>query len=367
MSEHDSVRRALDDLVGVPPISLGRKGAVMSRISKVNHRRRVATQAAFSAFVVVAGTLGATQVINAAPASKGGHVVEIEPTEEPVVEPTEEPTGAPAPKPSATAKPKPVAPVPPKKDEPKPQDPTAKPEPTSTKTYEPKPGYEPKPEPKPTATYTKEPVPGGLTVDFFPYDTARAGAEMNWKVKAYDTSGGLKSIVVYFGDGTSASYGPEPCGADVNVKRFFPHTYAKVGTYGAKTVVTTGGCGAATETRTEYASVKVLDASAAGNGAAKPTVTAQQVEAAIAKLALHGADSDGWVKKFWVDWGDGTETYVGPRPFDGCQDGKPSSYDAHATHEYAAPGTYMVKVTVMSTSCDAGEAQTTTISLTVTA
>ena len=361
---HDSVRRALDDLVGVPPISLGRKGAVMSRISKVNHRRRVATQAAFSAFVVAAGTFGATQVINAAPASNGGHLVEVLPSEEPTA--TEE---APVPGVTPTGKPKPVQPLPPKKEEPK-AEPTAKPDPTSTKTYEPKPGYEPKPtyapKPEPTKTHTTEPVPGGLTVDFFPYDTAKAGAEMRWKVKAYDPSGGLQSIVVHFGDGTSASYGAEPCGADVNVKRLVPHTYAKAGTYSAKVVVTTGGCGAATETKTEYASVKVLDASTAGNGPAAPTVSAQQVEAAIAKLALHGADSDGWVKKFWVDWGDGTETVVGPRPFDGCQDGKPSSYDAHAGHEYAQPGTYTVKVTVMSTNCAAGEGQTKTISLTVT-
>lgn len=356
MSEHDDVRRALDDLVGTPPISLGRRGAVMSRISKVNHRRRVATQATLSAFVVVAATFGAAQVITATPAGNGTIVEQPRETATP---------GDPAPTVAPTVKPtvKPGQPTPTAAPTAAPEDPKAEPtkaEPKPDPTYtKPKPTYA---EPKPT---TKEPVPGGLTVEFWPYDTAKAGAEMNWKVKAYDPSGRVTSITVHFGDGSSKTYAPGT-GCGESVKQFAPHTYAKAGTYTAKAVVTTGDCGAATETKTVTESVKVLSADYAGNGPAAPTVTAQQVEDAIAKLALSGADSDGWVKKFYVDWGDGTETYAGPRPFDGCQDGKPSSWDTTASHEYAEPGTYTVKVTVLSTNCDAGEGQTTTISLTVT-
>src|SRR5687768_6862670 len=146
MNEHDDLRRALDDLVGRPPITLGRRGAVMSRINKVNSRRRVAMQASLSAFVVVAAMAGAAQVINAAPAGQGT-VVEETPTQEPEPTVSEKPTASPVAKP----KPKPTA------------APVAKPkpEPTAQPTYvKPKPTYT-KSEPKPT--YTKsEPVAGGL-------------------------------------------------------------------------------------------------------------------------------------------------------------------------------------------------------------
>lgn len=345
MNEHESVRRALDDLIGVPPLSLGRRGAVMQRIAKVNHRRRVASQAAMSAFVVVAATYGGVQMITATPASND-RLVEA-PSESPSYEPTAKPT------PSATKK---------KVEAPKPKptvQPTAAPTKTTTKpVYEPKPSYEPKP------TYTKPPTTGALSVELYPYTEAKAGAEMQWKVKAYDPDGRLLKVVLYFGDGSSTSSGAEgPCGEGVAVKKFFPHTYAKAGTFSAKAVVTTGECGAATETKTAYASVKVY-AAGTGNGPAAPTVTVEQVEGAL--LALHGTDADGWVKKFYVDWGDGSESYAGPRPFDGCQDGKPSSWDTTASHDYAAPGTYTVTVTVLSTNCDAGQGQTKSVTLSIT-
>ena len=347
MSEHDDLRHALDDLVGRPPVTLGRRGAVMSRIAKVNHRRRVASQAALSAFVVVAATYGATQVINAAPASKGS-IVEETPSQEPLPVESEKPTVAP------TAKPKPkVTPPAPK--------PTAEPTKVAPTYTKPKPTYV---EPKPT--YTKsEPVAGGLTVELYPYETFKAGSQANLKVKAYDTSGRVTSVTVHFGDGSSKTFAPQT-GCGEAVKQLVPHTYAKAGTYSAKAVVTTGDCGAATETKTAYASVKVLSADYVGNGPSAPTVTAQQVEAALAKLALHGADADGWVKKFYVDWGDGSESYVGPKAWDGCQNGKPSSWDQYATHEYAAPGTYTVTVTVLSTDCDANDGQTGSVTLQVT-
>ena len=317
----------------------------MSRIAQVNHRRRLASQVASISLVFAAAMVGAAQVITATPASNNDSIVEVEPTKSPTAGPTAKPKPKPEPKQTVAPKPKPTETVAPKP------------------VYEPKPTYTTKPKP----TYTEKPVAGGLAVEMYPYDTAKAGAPMNWKVKAYDPSGRLLSIVVHFGDGSSTSYSPESaCGEGTSVKQLFPHTYAKAGTYSAKAVVTTGGCGAATESKTAYGSVKVLSADYVGNGPSAPTVTAQQVQDAIAKLALHGADADGWVKKFYVDWGDGSQSYAGPRPFDGCQDGKPSSWDTYATHEYATPGTYTVQVTVLSTNCAADQGQTTTISLSVT-
>ena len=348
---NENIRRALDDLVGQPPITLGRRGAVMRRIEKVHARRKMAMQATLSVVMVMGLAFGATRVINATPTGTDVLMQEEKPTAEP------EKKAVPVESPKAKAKPKPEV----KKESPKPVAEEPKAEPTYTKP-KPEPTYT---KPKPDPTYTKSPV-GGLSVELWPYTDAYAGQSMDWKVKAYDPAGRLLRIELLYGDGTKSVYEPEmPCGEGTSVKKFFSHTYAKAATYTAKATVTTGGCGAETETKVVSNYVKV-HAAGAGNGPSQPTVSAEQVAAAIATLNLHGADADGWVKKFYIEWGDGTETYAGPRPFDGCQDGKPSSWDTTATHEYAGPGTYTVKVTVLSTNCDAGQGQTKTVSLTVT-
>ena len=356
---NDDIRRALDDLVGQPPITVGRRGAVMQRIERVHTRRKVAMNAALSAFLVASVAFGASRVINPTPTSGADHLVE-QPSEEPDV--PEVPVESPEPEPSKT---KTVAPTKSAAPEPEPTKQTAAPVQTKA-PVDPEPTYTKKPEP----TATKKPVVTGdpLSVELWPYTDAVAGQSMDWKVKAYDGAGRLMRIEVLFGDGQKKVWEPATtCGEGVAVKQFFPHTYAKAGTYTAKATVTTGGCNAATETKSVSASVKVL-AEGTGNGPATPTVTAEQVEAELVKLALHGADADGYVKKFWVDWGDGSpETYVGPRSLDGCVDGAASQWDTTASHAYETPGSYTVTVTVMSVNCDAGQGQTASMTLTVTA
>ena len=317
----------------------------MRRIERIQARRRLAAQATLSVVAVAAVTLGASRVVALRPAGHGS-LVEAPPT-----------TKAPEPaKPSPTAKPKPK-PKPAAKPSPKPE-PTIAPKPVPT--------YAPKPEPKPEPTKAAPEPAKGLSVELWPYTEAVAGASMDWKVKAYDETGRLLRIEVRFGDGTkSVVEPPTACGEGVYAKQFFPHTYAKAGKYAATAIVTTGGCGAVTETKTAYSSVQVA-ADSAGNGPAEPTVTAAEVAGDPVTVALHGADADGWVKKFWVSWGDGTESVAGPRPFDGCQDGAASSWDTSATHTYAQSGTYTVTVTVMSTNCTAGDGQTKSVTLTVT-
>lgn len=330
----------------------------MRRIERVQARRRVAMQATLSAFLVASVAFGATRVISTTPTG-ADHLVE-QPT------PSEKPSVAvESPKPERPAKKKAA---PPRKNAPTvaPSQKPAEPAPTKQGTYDPAPPSTKKPEPtsEPKPTYTKDPVANGLSVELWPYTDAVAGESMQWKLKAYDTAGRLLTIDLRFGDGQSTDYAPaDPCGEGTNVKKLFTHTYAKAGTYTATATVTTGGCGAPTETKTVTQTVKVL-APGSGNGPAGPTVSAEQVDADT--LALHGADADGWVKKFWVAWGDGNESVVGPRPFDGCQDGKPSAWDTSASHAYAEPGTYEVTVTVMSTNCSAGQGQTKTITLTIT-
>lgn len=371
MSDHD-IRRALDDLIGQPPITLGRRGAVMRRIERVHARRRLAMQATLSAFVVASAAFGATRVISTTPTGNDSVVQQRDPRPEGADDkgvPVETPKpdrpkdkGG-QPKPVAKDKETPAPDAPDTPDAPKETAAPDGPKPTYDAPDKPGPTYTKQPEePKPTA----KPVADGLHAEFWPYTDAVAGSPMDWKVKAYDTAGRLLRIEVRFGDGKSTVYEPaDACAADVNVKKLFTHTYAKAGSYTGTAIVTTGGCGAPTETKTLTHTVKVL-AAGAGNGPATPTVSAEQV-GDVGKVALHGGDADGFVKKFYIDWGDGSpESYVGPRSLDLCSPGEGSTWDTTATHSYAEPGTYTVTVTVMSTNCDGGQGQTKSVTLTLT-
>lgn len=323
----------------------------MRRIERVRTRRRVAVQATLSAFLVASAAFGATQVISTTPAGSDSLVVEPTKSSEP------KPVAVPSPKADPTTKPKPKA----TKPKPKPTYAPDEPKPTYEQPAKPEPTYTSKPKP----AESKPAVTGDpLQVELWPYTDAVAGKSMDWKVKAYDGAGRLLRIEVLFGDGQKKVYEPsEACGYGTSVKQFFSHTYASPGTYTAKATVTTGGCGAETETRSVSSSVKVL-AEGSGNGPAQPTVTATKTATG---LALHGADADGFVKKFYIDWGDGSpESYVGPRSLDSCVDGQGSEWNTGAGHSYAEPGTYTVTVTVMSVNCDAGQGQTKSVTLTIT-
>lgn len=346
----NDIRAALDDLAGRPPLVLGRRGAVMNRIATVQRRRKVAAHAVMASFVVAFAAAGATRVVLHLRPTGADSIVEV--SESPRPEPTESPEPAvESPKPTESPKPKPVEPV----------EPTAKPAPR------PEPVTVPKPEP------TKAPA-AGLTVGLYPYAEAKAGREMQWKVKAYDGAGRLLRIELRFGDDSSVVYEPtEPCGDGVSLAKLVGHTYAQAGTYGARLTVTTGDCGAETQTRTAESSVTVKAVEQTyTNGPAQPTVSAEQVAGEVATLNLLGSDADGYVKKFSISWGDGTESSVGPRSFDGCQNAegtthpKPSSWDPQATHAYETPGTYTVTVTVVSASCAVTDFQSATVTISVT-
>ena len=351
----NDIRAALDDLAGRPPIVLGRRGAVMSRIAVIQRRRKVAVQGVVAAFVLSFAAVGATRVVSMRPTGADS-VVQV--SESPRPEPAE-PTESPEPPEQPKPKPNPV------------ESPQPKPEPVDS--AEPKPAPPPEPDPAPKPEPTKEPV-AGLTVGLYPYTDATAGTAMQWKVKAYDGAGRLLRIELLFGDGGKLVYEPtEPCGEGVALAKLVAHTYGEAGTYGARLTVTTGGCGAETQTRSAESSVTVgAGEPASTNGSADPTVSAEQVAGEIATLNLLGSDADGWVQKFVISWGDGSESYVGPRPSDDCMnaDGtthpQASSWDPQATHAYETPGTYTVKVSVLSTSCTGTAGQTASVTISVT-
>ena len=126
----------------------------------------------------------------------------------------------------------------------------------------------------------------------------------------------------------------------------------------------------------------------------KPGVTvsqgpkAPQIEASLLPtaggVALDGAvfDLDGWVAKVTVEWGDGAPpvVLVPSRPCQNVASGWPAGIPLlmrdlppgvtlgwvvpPPTHGYAAPGTYTVRVTALSTGCDGGSPQEVTRTLT---
>ena len=347
MNDHDAIRRALDDLVGTPPLAFSRKGAVMARIHARRHARLAATAVIGTAMLAFA-SVGTLRAIQPEPAGLDHLVQDPTPSDKHTEKPARKPTAKPAPKPTEQPAVKPS------------------PEPEPVKT---------KPVVEPTATPAKE--ASGLAMEFYvATESPTAGTPVDLKVKAYDGAGRVLRVHVDFGDGKSMVLEPtDACSKyGAELRQYFTHTYAKAGSYPARARVTTGSCGAATETKLRSVEVTIKTAAEkATNGPSAPTVAAQKsVAAAVMSLTVNGSDADGFVKKFWIDWGDGSpETYLGPRSLDSCQvaDGtthpKPTSWQQSSDHEYAAPGTYTVKVVVMSTSCEGTEGQTATTTLTV--
>jgi hypothetical protein len=356
VNDHHELRAALDDLAGRPPLVLGRRGAVMNRIATVQRRRTLAVKAAMSAFLVAGAAAGATHVIYATPAGDDRLLQEPSPTVSEAPDPVAT-SGAPG-EPS-------YAPETRESHEPSPPG-----------VAEPDPAHEPTHEPVPDPTHEPAGPPAASLSVALAHESATAGTEMHWHVSAYDGAGRLRRIELVFGDGQKLVYEPDTaCGDGVELDKYVAHVYADAGTYTGHLSVTTGDCGVETQTRTASSSLTVKPAPSpeATNGPASPTASAEQLAGDMVTLALYGTDADGYVRKFAISWGDGSETYAGPRGLDDCTTADGTSHPAasawgpQATHAYETPGTYEVHVTVASTSCTGSAVQYGTVTVTVTA
>ena len=219
----------------------------------------------------------------------------------------------------------------------------------------------------------------------------RAGELVHFRVSATDSEGGMFAFGFVPGDGRRASTPGSPivdCLArdpsapprersPVSETREFAHTYRVAAERHFRVVVATGACDREGH-RAELAGALVVlpGMTVPSNGPRQPQGWVHQnAEGAPANgvwMSIAAADADGLVQHATVDWGDGSSPSVleVPRGEFDCIDepnAYPNSGDTHGMeHVYAAPGTYTVTVTVVSTGCDGKNPQSATATGTAT-
>ncbi len=369
-SQFPELRRVFDDLADNPPLALGRKEAVMSRVS-----RRLQRQAAVrgAGVLVLAGLLGmgavqttlhlqqtgsdgAATVVTTSPTSTA------EPSHEASHEPSHEPTHAPSTEPST--------------------------EPTHPVSVEPghatstEPTHAPAVEPThsaPTPEDTTASGPLAVSVEMSPA-TVDTSTDTHALVTARDGEGRLLAVDIDWGDGKTFHFAPgdAPCPRTTHLDGSFNHRYSTPGSYPVHVTITSGDC-APTEKATREAHVTVTGTEASPtqtNGPAQPTATAGPRTGdnpAYVYITAGGADTDGWISRIVVHWGDGAESAY-PYSTSGCTDADGTNHPVSnqqsssvpGGHHYATAGQYTVTVTVTSVACDGTHAQTGQTTMTVT-
>ena len=378
MNHHDDqLRQLLNELADDAPLALGRKEAVMSKVSR-RIQRQMAVRGVAALVVAVGLGLGAAgtvqQIQKTGSDSHHDETTLTQPTHEPshdptappvTSEPTQEPTHGPAPAPA--------------------QEPTQEPshEPTHATTADG--GSQPTPE------NTEASGPLTVTAVMDPSSVA-AGDTATAVVTARDGEGRLLDVDIDWGDGTTPfhfSPGDAACPRTTHLDGRFTHKYttARSTPYPVHVTITSGDC-AATEKVTVETHVTVTggDASPTStetNGPSMPTGAASSQttgdNASYVYLHAVGSDSDGFVRRMVVTWGDGTTTLVGEWSTAGCTDAPgtnhPTSSSREATrdsnnnslsHHFSTAGDHTVTVEVDSVACDGTHQQVTNSAITVT-
>lgn len=212
-------------------------------------------------------------------------------------------------------------------------------------------------------------------------DTAspRAGDPVRFTVEAETHDHACCGLYLLYGDGGNSNWAmtwPGGCDAAVpgKVSAEYTHVYNQAKRWEFSFQAATGRCGVDNIWTALHGYLEVLPGVARSQGPALPVVK-QVLEArdpsqtpppGSLQVWAEAEDTDGFISGFVVDFGDGTpaETYLGDRM--GCRP-TPSGWparslawlrDPYASHQYAAPGTYTITVTAVSTGCDGGERQT---------
>ncbi|HVE63309.1 MAG TPA: PKD domain-containing protein [Mycobacteriales bacterium] len=355
MTDHNELRRALSDLASSPPPAPGSRSAAVAR--KVVVRRRMRAGAA-SSLLIVAGVAGAFAG-GAVQPPRAVSFMQIAGDDD---EGRTEAAARESSSPRATSRPSRTA-TPPARSASASASPRRSPDPSA------RPSRSPSRSPSPSASGAG-PAPLEVRAGVRPSEV-RAGERVVVRVGVRDGDGALLGLRVAFGDGQEMSRRFDPrCGSNrpqqtsetVEVE----HTYDAAGAYVIRVTVQTGECGAGRERRDSRARVRVLprDGDRPGNGGALPTARAGQNrpreesagESHSVEVRVGGADSDGYITKLVLDWGDGTEPTVVAYPLSECRvtdSGYPSSRRTEMLrHSYARDGRYEARLQVVSTGCD---------------
>lgn len=360
MNHDDQLRQLLNELADDAPLALGRKEAVMSRVS-----RRVQRQAAVrgAAALVVAvglglGAMGTVQHLQTT-ASDGhaGDSLVSEPTH--AAEPTDA-AGTPGPARSA------------------------EPHPTQTGPTVVEPTHQASHEPTATPSAESTAASGPLTVRaVMEPGTVAAGSTSTAYVTARDGEGRLLAVDIDWGDGSAPfhfSPGDVACPRTTHLDGRFTHTYAtgRSTPYPVHVTVTSGDC-APTETKTVETHVTVTGGDPSPsptmtNGPATPVPGATQTTGdnpAYVYLHVTGSDQDGFVRRISVDWGDGTSSLVGEWSTSSCTNADGTTHPVasqqggNVNHQYSTAGQHEVTLHVQSVACDGSHEQSGTSTVTV--
>jgi hypothetical protein len=371
MSEYDDLRRTFDDLAGQPPLVLGRKEAVMNRISRRLQRQAAVRGAGVLALAAVIG-MGAVQTtlhLQQTSSDSHGPAAVVTTTSTPTGEPTHHETSGHEPSRGGTHSTEPTT------------GPTTAPVtgPTQAPSQEPT-RHATEPSKAPTPEDTSASGPLAVSVEMSP-STVDTSTDTHALVTARDGEGRLLAVDIDWGDGKTFHFAPgaTACPRTTHLNGSFNHRYTAAGSYTVHVTVTTGDC-APTEqvTRESHVTVTGSEPSPATtytNGPSQPTASAASRTGdnpTYVYLNAGGGDSDGWVRLISVSWGDGTTTTAGEWPTSSCTNATGSDHpdathhDGNVSHHYGEPGSHTVTITVTSVACDGSHVQTGTTTSTVT-
>ena len=369
MNDFDALRRAFDELSGNPPLALGRKEAVMSRVSRRLQRQAALRGAGVLALAVVLGA-GAVQTTLHLQQTGSDGAATVVTSSTPTSEPTHHSEPSHGPRASEPAHP-------PVSTEPTAQAPAN--EPTHAPLTEPSHEATVAPTSGPSPENTAASGPLTVSVEMSPA-TVDTGTDTHALVTARDGEGRLLDVDIAWGDGTTFHFSPTgtvSCPRTTHLDGSFVHRYASPGSYAPRVTVTTGDC-ASTEKVTREAHVTVTGSEPSPtytNGPSLPTAgatTRTGDNPEYVYLNANGADADGWVRAIRVDWGDGSTTTAGEWSTSTCTNGAGSDHpaathhDGNVSHHYADAGSHTVTVTTVSVACDGSHSQTGSGTLTVT-
>ena len=374
MNHHDDqLRQLLSELADDAPLALGRKEAVMSRVSRRMQRQMAVRGVAALAVAIGLGLGAAGTVQQIQNAGSDSHHDETTLATEPTHEPSHEGTPPPVTT-EPTHAPTTVAPTPPATHEP---------------SHEPTRATVGDPTTKPAAERrgARGPLRASAAMD---PSTIAAGSTATAVVTARDGAGRLLAVDIDWGDGSSPfhfSPGDAACPRTTHLDGRFTHTYstARSTPYPVRVTITSGDC-AATEKKTVETHVTVTGAEPSPtetNGPSQPTGSGSGPtngdNPQYVYLHVVGSDDDGFVRRMVVTWGDGSTTLVGEWSTSGCTDAAgtthPTSSTREATrdyqgnslsHHYSTAGEHTVTVEVDSVACDGTDQQVANSTFAVT-